>query len=81
MPDICLALRNLVRMVREDIIHTAAVDVEPLAEIFDADAGALDVPARIAEPPRAFPFQLLIVEFRFGEPKHKIAFAALVRVL
>ena len=72
MPEIRLALRDLIGVMREDIVDAAAVQVERFAGKFHADAGAFDMPARIAEAPRALPFQLLIVKLGLREPEHKI---------
>src|SRR5262245_18660395 len=49
------ALGNLVLMVREDQIETAAMDVERLAEFSIAHRGAFDMPTRAAATPRAVP--------------------------
>ena len=68
-------------MVRERVVHAAAVDVEILAEVLHRDAGALDVPARITHAPRGVPFERLILELRLGKPQHEVVFIALVRVL
>ena len=80
MPEICLALRDLVRVVREGVVYAAAVDIEPLAEIFERYCRAFDMPAGITDAPRAFPFQLLRVELRFCEPEHEISLIALISV-
>src|ERR1700726_4813712 len=39
------ALRNLVLVVREDVVDAAGVNVEALAQVLHAHGGALDVPA------------------------------------
>src|SRR3954463_3109889 len=54
-----LALRQLVFMVREDQIDSAAVDVETLAEMRLAHRRALDMPARPAASPGALPTRLV----------------------
>ena len=38
MPQIGLALGNLVCVVRENIVHTAAVDIHLLTQMLHADA-------------------------------------------
>ena len=81
MTEIGFALRDLIGVMRKGVVHAAAVDVEVFAVVLFADAGALDVPAGIAQAPRRFPFQLLILKFGFGEPEHKVGFVALVLVL
>ncbi len=63
MPKIGFALRNLIGMVRENIVDTAAVQIEGFPQMLHADGGALDMPARISHAPRAFPFQFLILKF------------------
>ena len=50
-----LALRDLVLVVREDQILTAAVQVDGLAQMGAAHGAALDVPARTAHAVGAFP--------------------------
>ena len=72
MPDGRFTLRNFVCVMRENIVHTAAMQVEILAEMLHADCRALDMPAGIADAPRAVPFQFLRIEFGFCEPKHKV---------
>ena len=79
--EVRLALRDLVRVVRERVVDAAAVDVEVLAEVLDADAAALDVPARVAHAPRGIPLELLVFELRLREPEHEVALVALVLVL
>ena len=48
-------LRNFAFMVREHQVHTAAVDVELVTEVFFAHHGAFEVPAREAVAPRGRP--------------------------
>ena len=57
--EISLALRYFVGVVRESVVNAAAMDIKVLAEIFERNSRALDVPARISDAPRAVPFQLL----------------------
>ena len=78
VPDVCLGLRDLVGVMREGVVDAAAVNVQIFAQMLHADAGAFDVPAGIANSPRAVPFQLLVVKFGFGEPKNKVGFVSLV---
>ena len=78
--DISLALCYFVGVVRESIVNAAAMDIKVLAEIFERDCRALDVPSGISHAPRAVPFQLLRIELRLCEPKHEISLVALVSV-
>ena len=80
MAEIGLALCDLVGVVREGVVDAAAVDIQPLAQLLYAYAGALDVPAGIAESPRALPLHLLILELGLGDPEHKVGLVALVSV-
>src|SRR6266516_1822597 len=48
-------LRDLVLVMREDVVHAAGVQVETLAEIFRAHRRTLDVPAGIAGSPGRLP--------------------------
>ena len=57
-----VALRDLVLVVRENEVETAAVDVEGLAEMRLAHRRAFDVPARPAAAPRAVPTRLVRVD-------------------
>ena len=59
---ICLALRDLVGMMRKGIIYSAAVYVKTLAEMLHTDARAFDMPARITDSPRGIPFERLILK-------------------
>ena len=81
MSEVRLALRDLVGVVREHVVDAAAVDVQRLAQVFHGDARTFDVPAGVSHPPRAVPFERLILEFGFGEPQNKVVFVALVLVL
>ena len=62
MAQIALALCDLIRVVREGIVDSAAVQVKIFAVVFHRNAGTFDVPARIADAPRRVPFQGLILE-------------------
>src|SRR6516162_8396569 len=70
------ALRDLVLVVWEDEIETAAVDIEGLAQMRLAHRRALDMPARPAASPGTVPSR----QFRVGRlPQHKIGRVALIR--
>ena len=60
--EISLRLSDLVCVVGECVINTAAVDIKLLSEMLHRDAGALDMPAGIANAPGAVPLKLLIVK-------------------
>ena len=64
----------------EGIVDAAAVNVQILTKMLHGDAAALNVPPRIANTPGRVPFQCLIFEFGFGEPKNKVVAVALVGV-
>ena len=81
MAEVGLTLRDLVGVVGEGVVDTAAVDVEVFACVLDRDRGALDVPSGIAQSPRGFPLQRLILKLALGEPEDKVVFVALVAVL
>ena len=68
-------------MVRERIVDAAAVDIQILAQILEGNAGALDVPAGIADAPGRIPLERLVLKLGLGEPEHKVVLVALVRVL
>ena len=65
----------------ERVVDTAAVQVKVFAEVVHGYSGAFDVPSGITYSPRAVPFQLLILEFGFGEPQNKVGLVALSLVL
>ena len=77
----CLALGDLVGVVGEGVVDAAAVDVQILAQMLHADAGALDVPAGIAHAPGGVPFEGLVLELGLGEPEDEVVLVALVGVL
>ncbi len=68
-------LGDLVLMVREHQVHAAAVDVEGAPEMFLAHGRTLEMPARPATAPGAFPARLGV---RRGLPEHEIRRIALV---
>ncbi len=80
VPEVRLALRDLVRVVGESVVDAAAVDVETLSEVLHSDAGTFDVPAGVSRAPRAVPFELLGVELRFRKPKREVGAISLVRI-
>ena len=60
--EIRLGLGYLVSVMRESVVDSSAVQVEVFAVVFFFFSGALDVPARLSEPPRRLPFELLILK-------------------
>src|SRR5216117_4131823 len=52
-----LGLRDLVLVVREDVVDATGVHVEALAEVARAHRRTLDVPAGIAVAPRCLPYE------------------------
>ena len=54
--QIGLTLGNLIGVMREYIVHTAAVDIQFFTKMFHADAGTFNMPARIANAPWTVPF-------------------------
>ena len=81
MSEITFRLCDLIGVMWENIIHTAAMDIHVLAEMFDTDAGALNMPSRITDAPWAIPFQCLVFKFGFGEPEHEVCLVFLIRIL
>ena len=80
MAEVRLGLGDLVGMMGEGIVDAAAVEVEVFAQVLLGDAGALDMPARIAHAPGRIPLERLILKLRFGEPQHEVSLVALVLV-
>ena len=68
-------------MVRECIVNTAAVNVKILAQILQADTGALNVPAGITNTPGRIPFERLVFKLTLGKPQHKIVLITLIGIL
>ncbi len=79
--EIALRLGDFVGVVGEGVIYAAAVDVEVFSQMLHADAGALDVPAGVADAPGGVPLQGLVLELALGEPEDEVVLVALVRVL
>ena len=69
-------LRDLVLVVREDVVDAAGVDVEPLAEVFEGHRRALEVPAREALAPARRPLEGAL--FAGGLPQREVGRVALV---
>ena len=81
MSQIAFGLCNLVCMVWKNIIYSATVNIHILPQMFDSDAGALNMPSRITDAPWAIPFQCLVFKFGFGEPEHEVCLVFLIRIL
>ena len=77
----CLALSDLVGVVRERIVYATAMEIDILAKVLPCYARTFNVPAGIANAPGGIPFQLLVLKLGFGEPKNKVGLVALVGVL
>ena len=69
-------LRDLVLVVREDVVDAAGMDVEPLAEVFEGHRRALDVPAREALAPAGRPLERALLAG--GLPQREVGGVALV---
>ena len=69
-------LRDLVLVVREDVVDAARMDVEPLAEVFEGHRRALEVPAREALAPARRPLEGAL--FTGGLPQREVGRVALV---
>ena len=63
MSEVAFGLGDLVRVVREGIVHAAAVQVEVFSVVFHGDTRALNVPSRITDAPWRVPFERLVLEF------------------
>ncbi len=59
-PGAAFALRDLRLVMRENIVHAAAVDIDLRSEQRRRHRAALDVPARPARSPRRFPAHVAI---------------------
>ena len=72
-----LVLRDLVAVVDFAVIDPAGMDIELLAEIFDAHHRAFEMPARRARPPRREPFHLAMLARRRLAPDREVGGVAL----
>ena len=68
-------------MVGEGVVYAAAVDVEVLAEVLYAYAGALYVPAGVADAPGGIPLEGLVLELALRKPEDEVVLVALIGVL
>ena len=75
-----LGLCNLVGMVRECIINTAAVDIQIFTQVLHRNAGALNVPTGIANTPRGNPLQCLVFKLGLGKPQNEVVLVTLVGI-
>ncbi len=71
-------LRHLVLMVREDQVHSPAVDLEAVPEVLEAHRRALDVPARPPPAPGALPAPLTPLRALPQREVQRVALARLV---
>ena len=76
-----LSLGNLIGVMRESIIDTAAVDIQILAQVLQRNTGALNMPTGITNAPGRIPLQRLIFKFTLGKPKDKVILIALICIL
>src|SRR5450432_2931526 len=77
LPAAAFRLRDLRLVMRKDVVHPAAMNVELFAEQSGRHRAALDVPARAPTPPRALPPNGAIL-FVPRLPKREIADVLLV---
>ena len=62
MSQVRLGLCDLIRVVREDIVYSSTMNIHVFTQVLHADAGALDMPSRISDAPRAIPLERLILK-------------------
>ena len=48
-------LCDLIGVMRENIIHSATMNIHIFSKMLHADAGALDMPSRVSNAPRTIP--------------------------
>ena len=80
MPQEGFRLCNLIGVVGEGIINAAAVQIQVFPIVLHGNAGALNVPAGVANTPGGIPLQCLILEFALGKPQHEVVPIALVGI-
>ena len=66
--------------MRENVVHTTAVNIHVFTKMLHTDAGALNMPSRISDAPRTVPLERLILELGLGKPKHKVILILLILV-
>ena len=76
--EVAFALGDFVGVVGEGVVDAAAVQVQILAVVLHGDAGALNVPAGIADAPGRVPFERLILELGLCKPQDEVVLVALV---
>src|SRR6185503_19515163 len=77
-PSVAFTLRNLILVVRKEVIHAAGVNVDLLAQMLDRHRAALDMPAGESTAPRAIPGHIAA---RLGQlPKRKVLGVAPVEI-
>ena len=81
MAEVGFALGDFVGVMGEGVVHAAAVQIQIFAAVLDADRGAFDMPAGVAQTPGALPLERLILKFALCEPQNKVVLVALVAVL
>ena len=74
-------LGNFIGVMGEGIVNTAAVNIQIVAQMLHGNAGALDVPAGIANTPGRIPLEGLILELGLGKPQDKVILVLFVLVL
>ena len=78
MTEVSFTLRDLICMMGESVVDTAAVDIQLFSAVLHADAGAFNMPSGIAHTPGGIPFQGLVFEFGLCEPQNEVRLVALV---
>jgi hypothetical protein len=79
VPERAFRLRDLVLVMREDVVHAAGMHIESLAKVLRAHRRTLDVPARITAAPRRAPHERAPLGLRVL-PEREVRRAALVRI-
>src|SRR5579885_263076 len=71
-----LGLRYLVLVMNRDVVETAGMDIQRLAQVLHRHRRALDMPARVAAAPRAIPLHQMARLLK--HPQREIVRALLV---
>ena len=81
--QISFGLCDLIGVVREHVVDSAAVDIAVFSEMLHGDAGALDVPARISHlvEEGRLPLESLILKLGLSEPENEVSLVLLIGVL
>ena len=81
MPERAFRLGNFISMMHRNMIHSAAVNIHPLAQVFHRHCRALNMPAGEAHTERRIPLHNLIRILALRKPQDEVRLITLVFIL